>query len=191
VRKLPTLFYVSLGLLRHRQRLMTGTTKDTTMELALPPDGAPHYGDLLRTLPKKERRGSRPRCILLTDGPKEAVATRLSSLGAPFASVDPRLDRWNPRGFVEPHEAKSVRRRHSCRVNSARPLPPGGLRSGGTRIPRIGTLLPPLRSTGSRACYWWRQRLTVPNSGRTARPTRVGKRITPAFKRRVETQALR
>jgi hypothetical protein len=76
------------------------------MELALPADRAPHYDDLLRTLPKKERRGSRARCILLTDGPNEAVAVRLSSLGAPFASINPHLDRWMPRGFADPKEAK-------------------------------------------------------------------------------------
>ena len=66
----------------------------------------PPSGDLLATLPKREQRGSRARCILLTNGPDEDVADRLSVLAAPFATIDPKHDRWMPRGFADPVEAK-------------------------------------------------------------------------------------
>jgi hypothetical protein len=58
------------------------------------------------SLPKKEQRGSRARCILLTNGTNEAVAARLSGLGAPFVAVDPEHDYWMPQGFADPHEPK-------------------------------------------------------------------------------------
>jgi hypothetical protein len=63
-------------------------------------------GDLLQNLPERERRGSRPRCILLTEGSNEDVSHRLSALAAPFAIVDLNHHRWMPRGIVEPKEAK-------------------------------------------------------------------------------------
>ena len=34
----------------------------------------------LAQLPKKDRRGSRPRCLLIMDGHKEVVADRLTRL---------------------------------------------------------------------------------------------------------------
>jgi hypothetical protein len=55
---------------------------------------------------KRERRGSRARCILLTNGSDEIVARRLSELAAPFAIIDPKRHHWMPRGFAEPKEAK-------------------------------------------------------------------------------------
>jgi hypothetical protein len=58
------------------------------------------------TLSKREQRGSRARCILLTNGPDEVVASRLSDLAAPFATIDPKRHRWMPRGLAEPKEAK-------------------------------------------------------------------------------------
>jgi hypothetical protein len=61
---------------------------------------------LLRTQPKREQRGSRARCILLTNGRDEEVAARLCQLAAPFAIVDPERDRWMPRGLSNPKEAK-------------------------------------------------------------------------------------
>jgi hypothetical protein len=63
-------------------------------------------GELLTNLPERERRGSRPRCILLTDGSNEDVARRLSALAAPFAIIDSDHHRWMPRGFAEPKEPK-------------------------------------------------------------------------------------
>jgi hypothetical protein len=59
---------------------------------------------LLERLRPKERRGSKPRCHLLTHGSPDAVATRLTALVAPFASVAPS-DRWMPQGFEATDEA--------------------------------------------------------------------------------------
>ena len=66
-----------------------------------------NVGELLMNLPERERRGSRPRCILLTDGSNEDVARRLSTLVAPFAIIDSN-HHWMPRGFAEPRESKLV-----------------------------------------------------------------------------------
>jgi hypothetical protein len=60
----------------------------------------------LATLPERQRRGSRARCILLTSGSDQDVARRLSELAEPFASIDPDRDRWMPRGFADPAEAR-------------------------------------------------------------------------------------
>ncbi|SRR5713101_1896848 len=60
--------------------------------------------NLLELLKPKERRGSKPRCHLLTHEAPDAVATRLTELVAPFASVAPS-DRWMPQGFEDTDEA--------------------------------------------------------------------------------------
>ncbi len=60
---------------------------------------------LLERLKPKERRGSKPRCHLLTHGSLDAVAARLTALVAPFASVAPS-DRWMPQGFDDVEEAQ-------------------------------------------------------------------------------------
>lgn len=53
----------------------------------------------LAQLPCKERRGSRPRCLLLMDGRKEEVADRLTRLvGRPEAVVVTESDIWKPYG---------------------------------------------------------------------------------------------
>lgn len=57
-------------------------------------------------LPRKDRRGSRVRCLLLTEGPRVAVAQRLSALAAPFARVDADQRRWMPCGLAAPAEAQ-------------------------------------------------------------------------------------
>src|SRR5262245_59002838 len=59
---------------------------------------------LLARLKPKERRGSKPRCHLLTHGSPDVVAERLSALAAPFAVVAP-TDRWMPKGFEDTAEA--------------------------------------------------------------------------------------
>jgi hypothetical protein len=61
--------------------------------------------ELLAKLNPKERRGSKPRCHLLTNGHDDRIAFRLNSLVAPFASVSPG-DRWMPEGFSVPEEAQ-------------------------------------------------------------------------------------
>src|SRR5580704_8439624 len=59
---------------------------------------------LVERLRPKERRGSKPRCHLLTHGSPDAVGARMAALVAPFASVAPS-DRWMPQGFEDTDEA--------------------------------------------------------------------------------------
>jgi hypothetical protein len=59
---------------------------------------------LLERLKTGERRGSKPRCHLLTHGSPDAVAARLTAVLAPFANVAP-TDRWMPQGFEDTDEA--------------------------------------------------------------------------------------
>jgi hypothetical protein len=58
----------------------------------------------LERLRPNERRGSKPRCHLLTHGSPDAVAARLTALVTPFASVGPSDD-WMPQGFENTGEA--------------------------------------------------------------------------------------
>ena len=44
-------------------------------------------GSLIDCLRPNERRGSKPRCHLLTHGSREQVAAALTELAAPFARV--------------------------------------------------------------------------------------------------------
>ena len=60
---------------------------------------------LIEQLKPKERRGSKPRCHLLTHGSADAVAASLTALVAPFATVSPD-DRWMPDGFADVQEAE-------------------------------------------------------------------------------------
>jgi hypothetical protein len=57
-------------------------------------------------LPPRERRGSRVRCLLLTDGTRHEVAERLTSLAAPWGLVDSNRHYWLPQGLEHPQEAK-------------------------------------------------------------------------------------
>ena len=61
--------------------------------------------DLLLRLKPNQRKGSKPRCHLLTHGSPEQVAERLSRLIAPWGSVAP-TDRWMPQGFEALTEAQ-------------------------------------------------------------------------------------
>lgn len=61
--------------------------------------------ELLKRLGLKERRGSKPRCHWLTHGTAEDVASRLTALIAPWASVS-SADRWMPDGFENLKEAQ-------------------------------------------------------------------------------------
>lgn len=60
---------------------------------------------LIGQLNSKERRGSKPRCHLLTHGTADEVAERLTALVAPFATVSPD-DCWMPVGFAQVQEAE-------------------------------------------------------------------------------------
>lgn len=59
---------------------------------------------LLERLRPNARRGSKPRCHLLTHGSLDTVAARLTAIVAPFASVATN-DRWMPQGFQNTDEA--------------------------------------------------------------------------------------
>ncbi len=61
--------------------------------------------DLLESLGPNQQRGSKPRCHLLTYGPADECAARLTALAAPFAHVSTR-DRWMPGGFDDVEEAQ-------------------------------------------------------------------------------------
>ena len=60
---------------------------------------------LVQGLRPKERRGSKPRCHLLTHGSPDEVAFRLTALAAPFATVSSD-DCWMPQGFDDHEEAQ-------------------------------------------------------------------------------------
>lgn len=61
--------------------------------------------NLLGRLNPNERRGSKPRCHLLTHGSQDAISARLTKLVAPFASVA-TSDSWMPQGFGDVEEAQ-------------------------------------------------------------------------------------
>ncbi len=54
---------------------------------------------------KRDFKGSRFRCLLLTNCEKKTVAGFISDMVKPYAKVSP-ADVWLPRGFIEPEEAK-------------------------------------------------------------------------------------
>lgn len=60
---------------------------------------------LIGQLNPKERRGSKPRCHLLTHGTADEVAAALTALVAPFATVSAD-DCWMPVGFAQVQEAE-------------------------------------------------------------------------------------
>ncbi len=61
--------------------------------------------DLLCKLDRRERRGSKPRCHLLTEGDDAEVAARLTAIIAPWGEVRPGHF-WLPRGFEDVSEGK-------------------------------------------------------------------------------------
>lgn len=54
----------------------------------------------------RERKGSRARCLLLTDGDDVTVAERLAAIAAPYATIDALRHKWLPVGLAAPREAK-------------------------------------------------------------------------------------
>jgi hypothetical protein len=77
---------------------------DPGMYVSRPADAEPPLSILLERLKAKERRGSKPRCHLLTHGSPDSVSSRLTALVAPFATVAPS-DSWMPQGFEDTGEA--------------------------------------------------------------------------------------
>lgn len=61
--------------------------------------------DLLKSLKPKERRGSKPRCHLLTHGSPNVVSARLTRLIVPWGRVIDD-DIWMPQGFIHTDEAQ-------------------------------------------------------------------------------------
>jgi len=61
--------------------------------------------DLLSRLNPRQRRGSKPRCHLLTHGSPEEVAARLTRLIEPWGQVN-ITDHWMPQGFANREEAQ-------------------------------------------------------------------------------------
>lgn len=57
-------------------------------------------------LPRNRRRGSFPRCLLLTDGDRATAAARLTSLVHPIAVIDSTRHVWMPAGLHAFEEAK-------------------------------------------------------------------------------------
>lgn len=58
------------------------------------------------TFNKKELRGSRLRCLIFTSMPRNYVSNCLTELVQPLGVVNTTKDRWMPRGFLEPDEAR-------------------------------------------------------------------------------------
>jgi hypothetical protein len=63
-------------------------------------------GKLLLCLRANQRRGSKPRCHVLTHGSRDDVAKRLNLLMEPWGHVSPDTDHWMPEGFVAVDEAQ-------------------------------------------------------------------------------------
>ena len=61
--------------------------------------------NLLQALNLNQRKGSKPRCHLLTHGGPEQVAERLTNLVEPWGKVNP-TDYWMPQGFQDLEEAQ-------------------------------------------------------------------------------------
>jgi hypothetical protein len=59
---------------------------------------------LVERLRPNQRRGSKPRCHLMTHGSADEVAARLTSMASPFATVS-ATDHWMPEGFEHTEEA--------------------------------------------------------------------------------------
>ena len=57
------------------------------------------------TFDKKDLRGSRLRCLILTSGSLEQVGHRLTRLVEPYAEIHAQRNTWMPRGFLDPKES--------------------------------------------------------------------------------------
>jgi hypothetical protein len=62
--------------------------------------------DSLLTFKAKELRGSRLRCLMLTSMPEQQVASVLTQLVSPIASVSGDTHCFAPKGFLHPEEPK-------------------------------------------------------------------------------------
>lgn len=58
------------------------------------------------TYRRRELRGSRVRCLMLTSLPRPQIAAWLTDLIRPHAVVDAKIDAWKPCGLLEPDEVR-------------------------------------------------------------------------------------
>lgn len=58
------------------------------------------------TFQKKDLKGSRLRCLMLTSLPRKKVAHYLTELIRPHGTVEHETDCWMPQGFLQPDEAR-------------------------------------------------------------------------------------
>jgi hypothetical protein len=66
-----------------------------------------NIAERIASLPRaREHRGSRVRCLLLTDGTSSEVAARLTDLAEGWAVVDSDRHHWLPKGFENMAEAR-------------------------------------------------------------------------------------
>lgn len=63
-------------------------------------------GERTVILQKKDLKGSRLRCLMLTCLPLKQVVLCLTELVQPYGVVDSEKDRWMPQGLLEPEEAR-------------------------------------------------------------------------------------
>ncbi len=57
-------------------------------------------------LPRRDFKGSRLRCLMLTSMPRKKVARCLTDLIQPYGVVNGEKDEWMPQGFLEPDESR-------------------------------------------------------------------------------------
>jgi hypothetical protein len=81
-----------------------GQSPDSVLYGAKPERDVP-MNSLLQSLKPNQRKGSKPRCHLLTHGTPEQVAERLTKLIAPWGLVS-ASDNWMPQGFEDATEAQ-------------------------------------------------------------------------------------
>lgn len=58
------------------------------------------------TFQKRDLKGSRLRCLMLTSFPQKRIANCLTELIQPYGTVKHETDNWMPRGFLDPDEAR-------------------------------------------------------------------------------------
>jgi len=58
------------------------------------------------TLKNRDFKGSKLRCLMLTNSPQKQIARCLTELVQPLGAVDCELHNWMPGGFLQPSEAR-------------------------------------------------------------------------------------
>ncbi|MDY6950507.1 MAG: hypothetical protein SWE60_03270 [Thermodesulfobacteriota bacterium] len=63
-------------------------------------------GDKTVTLQKRDLKGSKLRCLMLTSLPRKQIVRCLTELVQPYGVVHSAKDEWMPQGLLEPEEAR-------------------------------------------------------------------------------------